>query len=65
MTTAAAPAPLITIGDLRAAADILRGVAVRTPLLPDDALSERLGAPIFYKSSINIFTIIYDSNTIL
>jgi threonine dehydratase len=52
VTTATAPAPLITIGDLRAAADILRGVAVRTPLLPDDALSERLGAPIFYKPEI-------------
>lgn len=41
--------PLVGLNDIRAAADILRGVAVRTPLLPDDALSERLGAPILYK----------------
>ena len=41
--------PLVGLTELRAAADILRGVAVRTPLLPDDALSEKLGAPIFYK----------------
>ena len=52
MTTAVAPAPLVTLSDLRAAADILRGVAVRTPLLPDDALSERLGAPILYKPEV-------------
>jgi hypothetical protein len=32
MTTAAAP-PLVTLDDIRAAADRLRGVAVRTPLV--------------------------------
>ena len=41
--------PLVGLKDFRDAADILRGVAVRTPLLPDDTLSERLGAPILYK----------------
>src|SRR4051812_19139152 len=30
--------PLVTLDDLRAAAATLRGVAVRTPLLPADAL---------------------------
>lgn len=39
-TSAAATAPeaLITVQDLRAACDSLRGVAVRTPILPCDAL---------------------------
>jgi threonine dehydratase len=37
-TTAGAPAALVTLDDLRAAAAVLRGVAVRTPLLPADAL---------------------------
>lgn len=44
--------PLVGLDELRAAADILRGVAVRTPLLPDDLLSARLGAPILYKPEI-------------
>lgn len=48
MTTTAATS-LVTLADLRAAADILRGVAVRTPLLPDDALSEKLGQRILVK----------------
>jgi threonine dehydratase len=52
VTTAVASAPLVTLDDLRAAADILRGVAVRTPLLPDDALSAKLGAPILYKPEV-------------
>ena len=33
MTTAAAP-PLVTLDDIRAAADLLRGVTIRTPLVP-------------------------------
>ncbi len=40
---------LVTLADLRRAADVLRPVATRTPLLYDDVLSERLGAPIWYK----------------
>ncbi len=40
---------LITLDAIRTAAELLRPVAVRTPLLPDDVLSERLGAPILVK----------------
>jgi threonine dehydratase len=40
---------LITLVDLRDAATTLRGVIVRTPLLPDDTLSARLGVPIWVK----------------
>lgn len=50
MTTAvAARTALITLDDLRSAATLLRGVAVRTPLLPSDALSEVIGAAAFVK----------------
>jgi threonine dehydratase len=38
-------APLVTLADLRAAAAVLRGKAVRTPLLPADELAAELGAP--------------------
>ena len=41
----AALAPLVTLEDLRRAAAVLRGVAVRTPLLPADELAAALGAP--------------------
>lgn len=50
-----APAPVvpdsavISLDDLRAAAGVLRGVAVRTPLLPFDALSEHTGATVWIK----------------
>ena len=47
--TDTAPSPLVTLEDLRAAARILRGVAVRTPLLPADVLSERAGVPVYLK----------------
>jgi threonine dehydratase len=47
--TAVASAPFVTLDDFHAAADLLRGVAVRTPLLPDDALGAKLGAPILVK----------------
>ena len=47
--TATAESHLVTIQDLRRAAEILAPVAVRTPLLYDDVLSERLGAEIRYK----------------
>lgn len=49
MTTALALDSLVSLDDLRAAADTLRGVAVRTPLLRADDLSERLGVPAFVK----------------
>ena len=38
-------APLVTLDDFRAAAAVLRGKAVRTPLLPADELADELGAP--------------------
>jgi threonine dehydratase len=50
MTTAvAAGTSLVTIDDLRSAAELLRGVATRTPLLPSDALSEAIGARAYVK----------------
>lgn len=53
--TAASSAPtdtitLVSLDEIRAAARLLRGVAVRTPLLPADELSEQLGGgAIFVK----------------
>src|SRR6478672_3796711 len=41
---------LITIDDIRAAAEILAPVAVRTPLLPDDVLAAKLGIPLWHKA---------------
>ncbi len=49
MTSPVATAPFVALDDFRSAAALLRGVAVRTPLLPDDSLSEKLGAPILVK----------------
>lgn len=43
------PQPSLSIGDVEAAASRLRGVAVRTPLLENDALNERLGGRILVK----------------
>lgn len=40
---------LVTLGDLEAAARLLAPVAVRTPLLPADAVSEAIGAPVWIK----------------
>jgi threonine dehydratase len=40
---------LVTIGDLEAAARTLAPVAVRTPLLPADVVSELVGAPVWIK----------------
>ena len=40
---------LVTLRDLKRAAEILKPVAIRTPLLYDDVLSERIGSPIWYK----------------
>jgi threonine dehydratase len=47
--TVASPPELVTLEAIRAAAQHLRGVAVRTPLLPVDELAERLGVPVFVK----------------
>ncbi|HEU4629866.1 MAG TPA: threonine/serine dehydratase [Gemmatimonadaceae bacterium] len=47
-TTTDAP-PLVSLADLRAAADALSGVAVRTPLLPAADLADRLGVPVWLK----------------
>lgn len=49
MTAAATGANLVTIQDLTRAAEVLAPVAIRTPLLFDDVLSERLGVEIRYK----------------
>ena len=40
---------LVTLSDIKRAAEILSQVAIRTPLLYDDVLSEKLGAEIRYK----------------
>jgi threonine dehydratase len=40
---------LVTLDDLEAAAHVLAPVAVRTPLLPADAISERVGVPVWLK----------------
>ncbi len=40
---------LVSLGDLEAAARVLSGVAVRTPLLPADAVTDRVGGPVFIK----------------
>jgi len=47
--TVASPPELVTLDAIRAAAHHLRGVAVRTPLLPVDELAERHGCPVFVK----------------
>jgi threonine dehydratase len=41
---------LITVEDVRAAAEALAPVAVRTPLLPDDVLAAKLGIPLWHKA---------------
>jgi threonine dehydratase len=48
-TSGVETAPLVSIADIRAAAEGLRGVAVRTPLLYSDAVSDAVGAPIWLK----------------
>jgi threonine dehydratase len=40
---------LVSLDDIRRAAAGLKGVAVRTPLLPSEALSAQLGVPIYLK----------------
>ncbi|MFI0410907.1 threonine ammonia-lyase [Actinomadura sp. 3N508] len=39
----------VTVDDVRAARELLRGVAVSTPLIPSRALSEQLGGPVLLK----------------
>lgn len=49
MTTISSEVELVTLDDIESAARGLATVAVRTPLLPVDVLSERIGAPVFAK----------------
>ena len=49
MAAATASSTLITLDELREAAATLRGVIVRTPLLPDEELSTRVGAAVWVK----------------
>jgi threonine dehydratase len=47
--TVASSSELVSLESIRAAAADLVGVAVRTPLLPADPLSDQLGTPVFVK----------------
>mgnify|MGYP001574392541 FL=1 len=47
--TVATSTEFVSLDSIRAAAADLAGVAVRTPLLPADALSDQLGTPVFVK----------------
>lgn len=49
MTSTLASTPLVTLRDLRAAARVLAGVAVRTPLLPSEALGDVVGTRVWLK----------------
>ncbi|MDQ3697459.1 MAG: threonine/serine dehydratase [Gemmatimonadota bacterium] len=49
MTVLANPSALVSLGDVRAAAVLLAGVAVRTPLLPSADLTDALGTPVWLK----------------
>jgi threonine dehydratase len=49
MTVTDADSTLVTLQDLKRAAEVLKPVAVRTPLLFDDVLSEKLGVEVRYK----------------
>jgi threonine dehydratase len=48
-TMSASEISLVTLDDIESAARGLAGVAVRTPLLAFDAVTERVGAPVFVK----------------
>jgi threonine dehydratase len=54
-TPSSTPAPpptaagLITLDAIRAAARLLAGIAIRTPLLPDETLGAQLGVPVWLK----------------
>lgn len=49
MPTVATHPHLVSLQALQAAAEVLKGVAVRTPLLLSDALTERTGASVWLK----------------
>ncbi|HEX2716867.1 MAG TPA: threonine/serine dehydratase [Gemmatimonadaceae bacterium] len=49
MTSTMAKVELVGLAELREAARTIAGVAVRTPLLPVDELTERLGVPVWLK----------------
>ena len=49
MAAATLSPTLITLDDLHDAAATLSGVVVRTPLLPDETLSARVGVPVWVK----------------
>jgi len=49
MAAATESPTLITLDDLRDAASTLRGVIVRTPLLPDETLTASTGVPVWVK----------------
>ena len=42
-------APIVTLDAIRAAARLLNGIAIHTPLLPADALATTLGVPVWVK----------------
>ena len=48
-TMSASETTLVHLDDIEAAAQTIAPVAVRTPLLPFDALSEKFGVPVFVK----------------
>ncbi|HKW48170.1 MAG TPA: threonine/serine dehydratase [Gemmatimonadaceae bacterium] len=48
-TMSASQIGLVSLDDIQSAARGLEGVAIRTPLLAFDAVSERVGAPVFVK----------------
>ena len=48
--TAVVTTPLVSLPDFRAAADVLRGVALSTPLLPVDALADRFPHGVWVKA---------------
>jgi len=52
MTATETERSLVTIDDIRAAARALEAVAVKTPLLPDDVLGQRLGIELWHKAEM-------------
>jgi threonine dehydratase len=52
MNKPAIESQLVTLDDLKRAADVLSRVAIRTPLLFDDVLSDTLGIPVWYKPEV-------------
>jgi threonine dehydratase len=52
MTATDTQRSLVTIDDIRAAARILAPVALKTPLLVDDVLGERLGIQLWHKAEM-------------